>query len=442
MESVLKNIYINKIHVPKFHGHVRLELRGCRETEVIEHDNHMTDALQQLLDANGVWMNPGKVLEKLCPTVSVAFGGILLVDTVLPDDAISLPGGTEVTGCAAYGIANSDEALTQGSYNTNESVLDMPSKKMTYVYDWTTNQANGTIASVALTHVNTGICGYGDPNLGIGSGKYDFDISGANNTFWNIENIRPCFENSDYMISVILSNKQLTVYKYSSEEKNIFPISISRTTTKKLENVVYEQKEFTVTENINVDCNCNDGRYVYFATGYTISKNGILSIVRLDTVDMTITSFAITNNTTKTWYPTYGIDVYDNKLYIPGPKVFYEIDLLNVADVKEYETDDQIYLNKLVNLQKGKLFMRSNRCVKIFDCVTKSLKNTKMSSTDTNNVINSSIKPARYYTGSSASGAIDRRCILLYLATISNLDKPVQKTADKTLKVTYTIQQE
>lgn len=28
MESVLKNIYINKIQVPKFHGHVRLELRG------------------------------------------------------------------------------------------------------------------------------------------------------------------------------------------------------------------------------------------------------------------------------------------------------------------------------------------------------------------------------------------------------------------------------
>ena len=29
-----------------------------------------------------------------------------------------------------------------------------------------------------------------------------------------------------------------------------------------------------------------------------------------------------------------------------------------------------------------------------------------------------------------------------YLATISNLDKPVTKTADKTMKVTYTIQQE
>ena len=41
MESILKNIYINKIQVPKFHGHVRLELRGCRETEVIERDNHM-----------------------------------------------------------------------------------------------------------------------------------------------------------------------------------------------------------------------------------------------------------------------------------------------------------------------------------------------------------------------------------------------------------------
>ena len=53
MESILKNIYINKIQVPKFHGHVRLELRGCRETEVIEHDNHMTDALGKMFSNNG-----------------------------------------------------------------------------------------------------------------------------------------------------------------------------------------------------------------------------------------------------------------------------------------------------------------------------------------------------------------------------------------------------
>ena len=61
MESVLKNIYINKIQVPKIHGHVRLELRGCRETEVVEHDNHMTAAFEKMFSNNGYYLNIGSL---------------------------------------------------------------------------------------------------------------------------------------------------------------------------------------------------------------------------------------------------------------------------------------------------------------------------------------------------------------------------------------------
>ena len=99
MESVLKNIYINKIQVPKFRGHVRLELRGCRETEVIEHDNHMTAALEKMFSNNGYYLNVGKVMDELCPTTEVAFGGIVLTDKEIPDDATTLPGGIENDEC-------------------------------------------------------------------------------------------------------------------------------------------------------------------------------------------------------------------------------------------------------------------------------------------------------------------------------------------------------
>lgn len=36
---------------------------------------------------------------------------------------------------------------------------------MTYVYDWTTNQANGVIAAAALTHRDMGLCGFGDAGI-------------------------------------------------------------------------------------------------------------------------------------------------------------------------------------------------------------------------------------------------------------------------------------
>ena len=49
--------------------------------------------------------------------------------------------------------------------------------------------------------------------------------------------------------------------------------------------------------------------------------------------------------------------------------------------------------------------------------------------------------PMTYYlTGGSGNGTFAMRTD--YLATINNLDSPVVKTADKTMKVTYTLSEE
>lgn len=45
-----------------------------------------------------------------------------------------------------------------------------------------------------------------------------------------------------------------------------------------------------------------------------------------------------------------------------------------------------------------------------------------------------------YLTGGSGNGTFAMRTD--YLATINNLDSPVVKTADKTMKVTYTLSEE
>ena len=446
MESILKNIYINKIQVPKIHGHMRLGLRGSRETEIIEHDNHMTDALQEILSANGVWMNPGRILEILCPTVEKAFGGILLTDKELPLEALMIPGGTEVTACAAYGISNSDDALTHGSYNSKESVLDWPSKKMTYVYDWTTNQGNGTISSAALTHVNGGICGYGDPGIKPNNASYYFDNTDSNtrNTQYSIKNTYPMFVCEDYIITAAISGQKLTVYKYNSEEKNIYPfIGKHDCEGKTLENTVYEKKEFDVTGQMYINYSCNDGRYVYIASNYTVNPGDTLTILRLDTLNMTLDSFSIKNTTDEYWYPNYGIDVYKEKIYVSGKKNLFEINLSNITDINAYYFGDTVMLNRIANIQNGKLFIY-NRCVVVFDCETHSIKYTKLKpgNTDNKKIVNKSIKPIWYETSYSTNFSMDRTFVYPYLATINNLDKAVTKTADKTMKVTYTIQQE
>lgn len=227
MNTAMKNIYIinHPLQIPKFHGHMKLELRGCRETEVVEHDNNMTNALEEIMDAYGIYMNPGRVLDGLCPTVENAFGGIVLTDKVLEDGMLTVPGGTNVIACGSYKVSNSDLAQTQGSYNTTESVLDLPSKKMTYVYDWSTNQGNGTIACASLTNKMAGLAGYGD--AGLASANYNnyinMNVNYMNNVLYSPSNTRVCMVTDDFEISTVLTNKNLTVYKYNSNVRKIFP---------------------------------------------------------------------------------------------------------------------------------------------------------------------------------------------------------------------------
>lgn len=175
MNTTIKTINIinHSLQVPKIHGHMKIELRGCRETEIVEHDNNMTNALEEIIDAYGMYLNPGVVISALCPTLENAFGGIILTDKALEDGVLTVPGGTNVIACGLYNVANSDTALTQGSYNNTESVLDLPSKKMTYVYDWATNQGNGTIACASLTNKMAGLAGYGDAGL-VSANNYNY----------------------------------------------------------------------------------------------------------------------------------------------------------------------------------------------------------------------------------------------------------------------------
>ena len=446
MESVLKNIYINKMQVPKFHGHVRLELRGCRETEVIEHDNHMTAALENILSNNGYYLNTGKIMEELCPTTTVAFGGIVLTDKEIPEDAVTLPGGIEATACGAFNVANADEALTQGSYNQKESVADWPSKKMTYVYDWTTNQGNGVIAAAALTHRDMGYCGFGDAGISKTGNPYAY-IDGS----WNLGNTReringifPFYVNSKYILggNFDTNANKFKVFKYASEISTFSPFNTKRDDTQELSKISYEQIDLKADGLSYLRNTCNDGRYIYFVNQGETYQNNILSVFKLEITTMTIQRIDVKNTTQADWYNDYGIDTYNEYIYIIGSNwKLYEINTKNTTDIHEYDIKgiNYVYLNKVAK-GNGKIYITNNERIIIFDCVTKSMKISKLRQYDTTvmDIINNDINKMSI----NSEGRIYTTYLKNYLATISNLEKPVTKTADKTMKVTYTIQQE
>ena len=446
MESILKNVYINKIQIPKIKGHMRLELRGCRETDVIEHDNHMTAALEKILTGSGLWLDLADVWGNvMCPTYQKAFGGIQLLDTVLTDDALTVPGGTEVTACASYGIANNDTALTQGSYNTKESVLDWPSKKMTYVYDWTTNQGNGTIASAALTNERMGRCGFGDAAVAIGSNTESSIQSDSGYRIIHCPSDgRPFLVNDQYAYAVReAKDDRIYVIRYTSNRQSVSPFSnnpIERGNT--IAQIEYEEFEVMKSEIFHTEYFYTDGVNVYFAPKYKISENETAFMTILRTDSMTTETISIKNTTGNNIRFDNGFEVYNNHLYTTnGDSTLFEIDLANTADIKMYVIGPRyIELNRIANLRSGKLYINSYGQTVVFDTVTKSIKASKLANYRSYNICSSNMFKSIHRGFNEAQ--LFELVNFAYLSTINNLDKPVQKTADKTMKVTYTIQQE
>lgn len=433
------NIINHSLQIPKLHGHMKLELTGTREKLVVEHDNNMTDALEKLFDNKGIWMNTYNLLNDMSPTVEKALGGILLADKTIPDGNLYIPAGTEVTACAAYNVANSDEVLTMGSYNQQESALDAANKKMTYVYDWTTNQGNGTVAAACLTHVNAGYAGYGDANIS------SIQNGGSPNLLYTNRNtistpVQPIYMDNEYMYTAVLNNEKITIKKLRNCFKSVEPISVIFGTTNYMDYKTIQTWEFPCGLN-TISTMCCDGTSVYFASNEDIPPEGILKIHKFDFTETEIIHnvLNIRNTSTQNFYSWYGIVVANGCLYIKSRTDEYllEINLENNSDTNEYSINKSMYLNGTWNIN-GKLFMATGGinggCV--FDTVTKTMKLTKCIIPEGNYPVTGETWNRIQLVGNGSR----LLKMLNYLATINNLEKPVTKTADKTMKVTYTIQ--
>ena len=134
------------------HGHTRLELTDVHtgEVQTVEHDNLITNAVSRIFAAFPELMNGrGKLYDGSGSLWSRFYGGLLLLDTAVTGDADTLyaPAGVDITGTARYGSVNTGLNTRRGSYNATESSLNYEDRELRLVYDFTTSQANGTIAA-------------------------------------------------------------------------------------------------------------------------------------------------------------------------------------------------------------------------------------------------------------------------------------------------------
>lgn len=173
-------------------GNTKIELtdKHTGTTETVEDENMFTNGLKYVVNALNQFAEPLNQVQNnnkasLFPIVENLLGGIMLFSSPLQEDVDNIyppTKGNKMTGCANMSM-NDIPALTErGSFNSNESGLNADGS-YTFVWDFNTSQANGTISSLALVPNCAGINGINLKNINNSHGlqleRLDKNISTA-----------------------------------------------------------------------------------------------------------------------------------------------------------------------------------------------------------------------------------------------------------------------
>jgi hypothetical protein len=209
----------------------------------------------------------------------------------------------------------------------------------------------------------------------------------------------------------------------------------------------------TLYYNYRPENNC---LYLYSATNTTISAGGAFCVIKINVETGDFTEYSMTNQTNASVYFGQSTFVYGEYIYLKSyssSAKFYKVKLGNQTDVTaltvpsvcrygsemypSFAAEGRIWYEPYVHNYMNDY----ERCF-VIDTETEDILATEN----------------RYFVSTFVSGNYPcsvpvvghKECVYLrgyffypqfYLATINNLDSPVTKTADKTMKVTYIIQE-
>ena len=432
-----------------------------KKKEVLKDDNLVTDVLEKILtlNPNGLLTNINK--DTFYPIVEKIVGGILLFkDKITEDKNTSFV--TTSNECIGYAgqVEGVQENSLQGSFNKQESKATSNGYK--FVWDFGTSKANGKISSVCLTNAKAGGGYFGTKSKGetnrikLGEDKYLIKNTDTEMKKKYVNVVEANFE-ENYIVSIVPESDYLRIIKSREpllnfrlddslsflDEKNITETKIKykksygtygvciyvdaenyyllktstsggNTNVTKLKinkaNNSIEETEFTL-ENVKIE---NIGAYSldydYYRTIKSVLRGGYVYAVSAD--EKYIVKFAINNP----------VDVTKIE-----PKF-----TLKTGSVSSHTTGCGMYI-------LGEMIIGTNFTIDKNDKVTE----IAQSDLSTIECIPLSYGPflLGYFANGESSGDKYLRKVLYlitpYSATINNLSKTVEKTADKTMKITY-----
>ena len=429
--------------------------------------SHNIDGMLFTINGNTNDLN-GNMLP-LCPN---GIGGILLFSDTIEEnpDRYYAPSANPCVGYASNDV-NDTTNVMRGSMNLTETKrLDNGYK---FVWDFTTSQANGTISCVALTHKWGGLAYMGDTYNGTNfvwtMRSRNGESSGqARTAYINAVEIDP--ENNFLWTIGLNTSNEIVIQKVRA---SFTSVGLNDTMLGTNYDVLFEIK-LNPTSFVMSNPKNNEGNYDFFdgKDGYWYgfwansnnSGNANIKKIKISKADYSLNEDTMIVNGAKIQAIGYRSQYNANPqrniqsvllngfLYIVSydrTKV-YKINIENPADVKEISlgfttnftrSNDSNSSGSIYLANIGDWIVASDFMINTEDKVFRKANHAPWIYTSTPLF---QYGPYLFSFGGYYANATRQNLFLLtsYLATINNLETSVIKTADKTMKITYTIQEE
>ena len=432
-----------------------------KKKEVLKDDNLVTDVLEKILtlNPNGLLTNINK--DTFYPIVEKIVGGILLFKDKITEDKNTsfVSTSNECIGYAGQ-VEGVQENPLQGSFNKQESKATSNGYK--FVWDFGTSKANGKISSVCLTNAKAGGGYFGTKSNGetnrikLGEDKYLIKNTDTEMKKKYVNVVEANFE-ENYIVSIVPESDYLRIIKSREPLLNVrLDDSLSFLNEKNITETKIKYKKSYGTYGV---CIYVDGENYYLLKTTTSGGNTNVTKLKINKANNSIeeTEFTLENVKIEN-IGSYSLD-YDYyrtiKSVLRGGYVYavstdekyiVKFAINNPVDVTKIEPKFTLKTGSVSSHTTGcGMYILGDMIIGTNFTIDKNDKVTEIAQSDLSTIecIPLSYGPflLGYFANGESSGDKYLRKVLYlitpYLATINNLSKTVEKTADKTMKITY-----
>lgn len=437
-------------------GKTIIELTDVHTGEVERHEeeNMVTNALNKIFEPFGFFKSPANIVRNFFPLYEKALGGILLFDGSIEEspNAIFAPGDVRMTGCGVYNKTNDTTNTYRGNYNVTESEININNKYVKYVYDFPTSIANGTIASVCLTSDIGGYCSYGsiekiykkiDDHLAkdVGTNCPAYRCKSGDIEYEFLFDLD--VNNDIAFLLKVDSTKQISIVKRRAYVKSISILDKINASQKGsiLTTKQYDLSDWALKSTSYFNYNYDRESmilHIVSSPSNTVSTGGKITICNINLENDTVNSYELENLTETRW--DFTSDAH-NRSYVHAEFLYIPLRGGGMIKISLSDPSDFVNINALstqfigISDDERRLWMYNASYI---DTETNDVFDTELTrfcSTDYLVLVGTE----KQLLIANASSTL--YTMMNYLATINNLSSPVTKTADKTMKVTYVIQE-